>query len=291
MSSLALSENRLTVLYPEIRDPYRQIFMHMIEGIEEASSIPVIAHELARGETEQTVGELISQGSNAGVIALGKRSIDALGKQQSIPIIMGAAILKPDTSHYIGITLNPDPSQVFGLAVELQPNLKNIYVVYNPSLSDWTIQQAAKQAKALGLTLHTYPVDSMQDAAMAYRTIQESMNSDTDGLWLPIGAPSRDKSILQRILETAWAKNQMVFSSNLSDVKRGALFALYPNNFGMGKDLVRLLETASTSEIEKNHIAFSTSLNKAVNRRAAEHLGIRLTKNDLEAYEFVYPSK
>ena len=143
----------------------------------------------------------------------------------------------------------------------------------------------------MGLSLHSYPAGDMRQAATTYRDIQKQMDPNTEALWLPLGGPARDKSIIQNILETAWRKEQIVFSSNLSDVKRGVLFAMYPDNVGMGQQLAQLLDELKANPQQTAQTHFVKSLFTAINRRTAEHLEITLGNQELSNYDFVYPPR
>ena len=144
-------------------------------------------------------------------------------------------------------------------------------------------------AAAMGMEFIAYPTTDLREAATKYRDIQAQMNARTDALWLPFGGPARDKTIIQNILETAWTKDQIVFSSNLGDVKRGALFAMYPDNVGMGKELGKMLKHRIENSADPSQFEFTSALFKAVNRRTAEHLQLQVGYQQLNEYDFVYP--
>jgi putative ABC transport system substrate-binding protein len=69
-------------------------------------------------------------------------------------------------------------------------------------------------------------------------------------------------------------------------VAHGVLFALYPDNEAMGSDLAKLalaLANGAPLRFEPNR-----GLRRAINRRTAEHLNIRLEPGD---YDLVLPTR
>ena len=65
---------------------------------------------------------------------------------------------------------------------------------------------------------------------------------DDSALWLLQDRKIVDsKVVLPFILEKAWQKNIVVFSSALSHVKKGVLFSMYPDNQSHGEQLAKLV--------------------------------------------------
>ena len=100
-----------------------------------------------------------------------------------------------------------------------------------------------------------------------------------------------DRVILPMILEQAWEKQVVVFSSNPSHVNKGALFALYPDNEGMGRTLGALADNILAKKRPASPgLLPLRDLLTATNLRTAEHLGIQYTQAQREEFSLVFPS-
>ncbi|MGH1469610.1 MAG: ABC transporter substrate binding protein [Cellvibrionaceae bacterium] len=293
--SLLLSGNNyadnIGVIYPEIREPYLQIFLNIKEGVEKeiGQKDRVLEYVVSKGESPEKVQRWIKKKKISAVIALGSRGINSIAPPNSIPSVVGAAVLKPGSTSYSGITLNPAPDVLLSTLVKLKPSIKTFHVVYEPKVNEWVIEKAQAQLKKNNIELIPHAVDDLRSAAAEYKSIQNRMDNKTEAIWLPMGGPSREKSLMQSILATAWSKDQSIISSNLSDVKRGALFSMYPDNVAMGRELGKLLKERQENPDAENQVVFVRSLLQAINIRTAEHIGLRFGKEELRQFEFVYP--
>jgi putative ABC transport system substrate-binding protein len=273
-----------------VRDPYQKVFLNIAEGVEAEVGQKLKHWVVGQNTSPADTQNWLQKNRIETVVALGSNTADLLGSDNTLPYVVGAINAQaPDT--YSSISLNPAPNLLFAGVRELRPNITAVYVVFEPSRNGWEVEQAKILAEAMGIKLFSYPVEDLSEAATTYRDIQNQLQSNTGALWLPLGSPARDKSIMQNILETAWVKEQVVFSSNLADVKRGVLFAMYPDNVGMGRELAKLLKSIQANSQREPTTHFVSSLYKAVNRRTAEHLEIGLGNQELSRYEFVYPPR
>lgn len=281
----------IAVIYPEVREAYKKVFENITEGAESELGQKLLLLELASNTSTQKTGDWISENNVSAIIALSKKSLSQVDSDPKLPIVVGSIAYQPPSDGYSGISLNPAPERLFTGLKFFLPELHTVHVVFDPKRNRWEVEAATKLAKKIGITVQSYPAKDLRQAATAYRDIQKNMDPNTDALWLPLGSPARDKAILQNILETAWVKKQAVVSSNLADVKRGVLFAMYPDNIGMGKDLGKLLNKVINQTQKEPEIYFTTALFQAINRRTAEHLDMRLRQEDFNNFNFIYPPR
>ena len=110
-------------------------------------------------------------------------------------------------------------------------------------------------------------------------------------LWLLQDSKVVDsKVVLPFILEKAWQKHIVVFSSALSHVKKGVLFSMYPNNEAHGEQLASLLlQESRGSSNQRNTLSPTNGLQDAINSRTAEHLGLNLSRSKLREFDVVFP--
>jgi putative ABC transport system substrate-binding protein len=196
---------------------------------------------------------------------------------------------------YYGISLSPDPTLLLQRLRELAPRVTRVTLVYQKDRDYWMVERGIQPAQRMGFTLNAIPVEKLQEAAAKYREIFGSLNSETDALWLSQDSAVLDEqAVLPMILQEAWDRKLIVFSSNPSHVKRGILFAMYPDNERMGRSLgamairVRDRDAAWSASVPKGMLLLQ-DLAAAFNVRTAGHLGIRYTTDTLNEFDLVFP--
>ncbi|MEM7304369.1 MAG: ABC transporter substrate-binding protein, partial [Pseudomonadota bacterium] len=97
------------------------------------------------------------------------------------------------------------------------------------------------------------------------------------------------KVVLPFILEKTWQKNVVVFSGSAGHVKNGALFCMFPNNEEHGKQAASLLLKEARGYPVEKKIYPTEGLQKAINSRTAEHLGLDISKSELREFDLVFP--
>ncbi|WP_221251834.1 ABC transporter substrate binding protein [Desulfuromonas versatilis] len=220
------------------------------------------------------------------VIALGRQGLMAaqsLGDKR--PVIIGALPIAPGSVS--GISLSPEPAVLFRHLNELAPNVSRVHVVHTER-NQWLIKKAETAARAHGLTLSTYQVNDLRDAVHKYRKILQSIRGPAEAIWLPLdNVTADDDVILPIVLQAAWEKEFVVFSSKPPHAQRGALFSVLPNHFGMGQQLAKV----ALNGPHPAGVAPLENLDIAVNLRTAFHLGLRFTPRQQENFDLVFPSR
>jgi putative ABC transport system substrate-binding protein len=265
------------VLYPDIREPYRAVFLSIIAGIKGEMKGPVKTYEIKKNHDPTALLAELEDDHVELVIALGKRGLKAARKfPKHFDILIGAVLATPDTNGTVkaGITLTPDPDVMFRRLKALAPEVQHVVVIYNPERSDWLIDRAQKEAAPL------------------YRDVIDAADPSY-AVWLPQDRSTVDKStILPMILEAAWNKRFVVFSSSLAHVSKGALFSLYPDNTAMGRSLAMLATGSIQNRGEgKARIVPLRDLQTAVNLRTAKRLGLRINGAQARRFGLVFPSQ
>jgi ABC-type uncharacterized transport system substrate-binding protein len=283
------------VLYPALREPYNKVFDTIIEGVEQQIGQTVDRYALNKDYNATELGRRIKK-QNRVILALGVRGLKAAEKiNPDMPVVIGAVFPSASRSvkiNHSGIALVPDPELLFRQLKSIAPRIRTVSVVYNPHVNRSLIERAEQAAKSLGLTLEARPADDIRSAALIYKQILDSMNSRDNAIWLLQDATTVDSdTVLPLLLEEAWKRSLIVFSSNLVHAKRGALFSMYPNNLEMGRALGRLTEAAlRTSAISDPGITVLRALKVAVNVRTAKHLGINFSKRDEQSFDLIFPT-
>ena len=106
----------------------------------------------------------------------------------------------------------------------------------------------------------------------------------------PRDVPRVDEgTILPLVLKESWSRSVPIFSSSFLHVKKGALFALYPNNVELGRNLANSAMGALTGEARKRGVAPLREVHIAVNLRTASHIGLNIGYQQQRGFDFVFP--
>jgi putative ABC transport system substrate-binding protein len=289
---MAAYAGSVTVLYPDVKPAYRQLFAQIIEGIEsEAKKLnhtPVKPILLPKGVDRQEVAKEVFDNPPDMVISLGKRAYGiAQILEGRVPVVTGAVPISQNS--IVGVSLIVDPDVIFGHLTDLAPSVKNIFVVYSPR-SEWLINLAKKSAASRGYRLHAYSAGSVKSAAQLYQKLIHEIDPKTDAFWLPLDSiTSNDQVVLPMMLEAAWNKKFVVFSSKPFHAKRGVLFSPVPDQRKMGRRLMQMVSEMS-SEGSNLKVEPLRDVLLAVNVRTASHLNIKYNATQLSSFDFIFPA-
>ena len=294
LSVAAYAEPKVGIIVPELRAPFKVIFDTVGKGVDDGLNRRTSKLILKKGYDPQSINHWIQKEKINAVITLGgvgqKASVYV---PKNIPIVLGALLSSPSpTNKFPGIALTPNPKSLFKLLKRLDSKRKKIVVVYNPAKNQWLVDLAKRQAAANGVRLVAYEATDLKQAAIIYDKIFDGSDLDITAIWLLQDRKVVDsKVVLPFILEKAWQKKIVVFSSALSHVKKGVLFSMYPDNKSHGKQLAKLMLKVSTnSTLSLSNSLYPTEgLQDAINSRTAEHLGLSVSRSELREFDVVFP--
>ncbi|WP_427501210.1 ABC transporter substrate-binding protein [Methylomonas sp. MED-D] len=286
----------VAIVYPDVREPYRSVFLEIARGMEEELGKPV-GHYLLNDRDSTAADRLIGALKNDRidvVVTLGRAGL-AVAKPLSaaFPVVIGATMIRPDEvpQGLAGISLTPAPEAMFDHLKKLVPDIKKVTVIYDPRQTAWEIEHAERAAKERDLILTAQPTGNLRDSSDLFRQILLEIKDNSIALWLPReNAAMDEQSLLPEVLREAWEKNFVVFSSNLDHVRKGALFSLYPDNFGMGRSLASLALQQARPDGKFESVKLLRDLLVAVNLRTAEHLGLRFSSQTRREFAMVFPT-
>ena len=285
----------IAVLYPDIGEPYRSVFSKIIEGIEESTQAKVSSYAVGSSFNAQTIsGELKRQDIRV-VIALGRNGLKAASAlDKEFGVIASGVVSVPDNEVRTSaiLSLAPDPALLFSRLKALSPKTQRVFVVFEPRQNAWLIKLAKDAARSQGIELVTQEASDLKSALTIYQNIFAHADAKRDALWLPQDSATVDESlVLPLVLQESWNKGIPVFSSNVSHVKRGALFALYPNNVELGRNLASsALGMASGSPVARGVLPLRDVLT-AFNTRTASHLGLTPSKAQQQGFDLLFPEQ
>lgn len=285
----------VAVLYPEIREPYRSVFLNIVKGIEDAIKGTVKQYVLTEGDSLSALKNGLDSEHVQVVIALGTSGLAAAQQlPDKLRIVVGAVLMPPteNVRGVTGITLAPDPEILFDRLKLLAPGVQRVTVVYSQQHNEWLIERARKAARTRALELNALPASDIRASAIIYREVLNKLEHASEAIWLPQDDATVDESaILPLILKEAWDRNLIVISSNAAHVKKGALMALYPDNVGLGRSLATLaLNRTQIGGLKTSGMLPLRDLLVAVNVRTAEHLGLDLVRRGKQEFDLIFPA-
>lgn len=285
----------IAVLYPDIGEPYRSIFAKIIEGIEDKTRHKVVSYAVGSNFNVQDLSSELKRQDIRVVIALGRNGLKVAGQlDKDIGIIVGGVITASDSDARGGavLSLAPDPALLFARLKAVSPKTRRVFVVYDPRQNGWLVKLAREAAHDQGIELVAQEAGDLKSALVFYQNFFAGADVRRDALWLPQDSATVDDStVLPLVLQESWSKGVPVFSSNVSHVRRGALFALYPNNIELGRNLAAsALGVVSGGPMGRGILPLRDVLT-AFNTRTASHLGLNLSVAQQQGFDLLFPEQ
>lgn len=283
----------IAVIYPDLGEPYRSIFSEIIAGIKEQARAPVRSYPISSTMRAAELNEQLQRNGTRVVITLGRQGLKiASGLERNIAVVVGGVLSVPEeeSRHLTGISLTPDPALLFARLKLLLPGIKKVIVVYDSQHNEWLLTLAREAAKAQGLELLALEAQNQAAAALLYEAAFAAADNRRDAVWLPHDATTVEEgTILPLVLKEAWIHSVPVFSSSLLHVRKGVLFALYPDNREMGRTLARIAQTMRPGEPRPHGMLPLQAVLTAVNLRTASHLGMSISYQQQRSFDFIFP--
>lgn len=278
----------LAVLYPEVKAPYSQVFEQIIDGIASEHDERLLKIPLTKQFDKSAVLSSLEDSNVDMVITLGRRSYSLVSDlKERYPFVSGALPLAPNGIS--GVSLISDPKTLFNRLNALAPKVKRVFVVYTPR-NQWLIDLAKKVAKERKLQLVSVEVTNLAQAVEQYQQILPQAHSESDAIWLPLDKiTANDKVVLPLLLEGAWRKKLVLFSSKPSHARRGVLFSIYPDNQRSGARLAQMVQEIHRLN-NKPGVEPLKSLKVGVNLRTSAHLGLEYSRQLQRSFHAVFPA-
>lgn len=295
----ASGEGMLAVVYPDLGEPFRGVFEQIISGIESRSRLTVRSFAVGSSVDPVDLNAQLRRLGVRAVIALGREGLRAVSAiERDIPLVVGGVLAVPsvlttgdaDSRSVAGVSLTPDPNLLFARLKSLLPGVKRVTVVYNPQRNDWLIKLARDAARLHGLELVAHEASDLASAVRLYETAFASSDGRRDAVWLPQDTTTVDENtVLPLVLRESWNRGVPVFSSSFLHAKKGALFALYPDNVELGRTLASSAEAALAGGPRRRSVLPLRDVQIAVNLRTASHLGLNLGYQQQRNFDLTFP--
>ncbi|HEX6734350.1 MAG TPA: ABC transporter substrate binding protein [Azonexus sp.] len=285
----------IAVLYPDIGEPYRSVFSKIIEGIEENAETRITTYAVGSNFNAEAISGELKRRDIRVVIALGRNGLRAASAlDKDIGVVAGGVVSVPDGDERSGaiLSLAPDPALLFAKLKSLSPKSQRIHVVFDPRQNGWLIKLAREAARAQGFELLAQEAGDLKSGLAIYQSIFASADPRRDALWLPQDSATVDDSlVLPLVLQESWARSIPVFSSNVSHVKRGALFALYPDNVELGRNLAASAVGLASGNPAVRGVLPLRNVLTAFNTRTAGHLGLAPSPLQQRSFSLLFPEQ
>jgi len=247
----------LAVVYPELAEPFRQVFASIIEGIEERLGARVASFVVGSGAHPAQVAEDIRKREVQVLIGLGRggmRIAATLAGEMSVLVGCVVSVQESEARSFPVHTLAPDPALLLARLRRLRPGVRRVHL-------------------------------------RIYTQLLANADPARDALWLPQDPTTvDDNAVLPLVLREGWNRNIVVFSSHVAHVRRGALFSLYPDNRELGRSLAASAQRlAQSPKAPASGVVPLRQTLAAINIRTAAHLGIDAAAMQ-SGFDLVYPS-
>lgn len=288
-----LAQQPVAVVYPQVDGHFKAIFDEMLKGITAVIGEPVRSYALSPDYQLDALDAWLDQQEIEVVIALGGAGSRALSQLDGlVKVVFGGTDLSVSRNAGTGISLMPDPKLLFETLVSLVPEVETITVIYNMENNACLIKKAQQEALSRGLRLNAIPAESMKEAAGHYRRWLKQLDAKKDALWLPMDRVTVDQSRnFSNLLSQAWEREFVIFSSTSVHAKRGALFSLYADNEALGQSLARMAQRQLQQDATDEGVRALLEAKFALNRRTADHLGLRLLPRQIRAFDLLFPRR
>ena len=285
----AAPQRNVAVFYPEVSGGYAALFKSLVSGIYDYPGLAVRAFPVQKDTTQAELSTWLGERPAQAIIALGKRSYDAV-KQLDTPLpILTGAFLQPPKGN-AGVSLHIDAELAISKLKKMIPDIRRILMVHGNSGNWAPSEQIAETTVRHTLKFLELQGDSAQTVLKHYQTLFLTAKGKRDILWLPVDRTTPWKVILPDILEHSWRQRFAVFSHNPAHVQRGALLCFFPDNYKVGQQLAELTLGVLNGDNQRE-IQSSRHFKIAVNVRTARHLGISFSESQQEQFSLVFPAR
>ena len=277
---------QLAVVFPQVRQPFQKVYQTIAKGAAEGFAGPTSEIIL---DADKPATDLESRIADHMVVALGGRGITELQPMTlAHPLVVGAVSRR--IPHVYGMSMVPEESLIVTKLHVLAPEVRRVFVIVRSHDNIIDPKSAQLAFNQLGIQLHIHEAEDLRAAAGIYRKVIRSLGSG-DAVWIPSGDRFVGNALLSILLQASWKSEFVVFSSNPTHVKRGALFSVYPDNFQMGVRLGELARKIAEGEQQQAGMEPLQSVFVTLNERTSNHLGILLTDDMKQHIDLVLPAR
>ncbi len=250
---------------------------------ESAQGNPALASQIAQKFVGMSPEILVGLGTTA------TQSLISSNRTQKIPLIF-SSVTDPISSRIVKNLKEPgdsvtgasnyiDPQRQFETFKEILPNLKRLGVIYNPGEANSVVllDSMEKIAPNLGLTL----VNAAANGSVQVADATLSLIGKVDAIF--INNDNTALSAFDSIVKIATQHDIPVFVSDTDMLNKGALAALGPDQYDLGRQtgklILRVLEENNPGSIP---VLFPEKVELLINFKAAKALNLTIPQSVIE---------
>lgn len=272
-STAALGE--ILVIYPEAPSPYREVFEQIMTGLARTAGEPLRRRAITAATTPADLQSWQeTKPDPSAVVLLGQPALDLYARTRLEPrraVFAGGVFGWPDDRRWTGVSLVVDPALSVRTLKELKPDLRKIVVYHDARDRPWV----AEVEKAAGAGLRVEAV-AVKDAAEVARNLAETfrtLDPETTALWFGRDTLALDpEALYPYVLKQSWYRRIAVVADAIAYVRRGFLFAYYPNYTEVGAELGELVHQKPAGPNAGFRLTRAGQL--TLNTRTARNLGL-----------------
>lgn len=278
----------VAILYPQLEGGYSTVFENIMDGVEGHPGVNVRSLAMDDAMTDEQISVWLDETEADVLLALGQRCYTVARKFiDRVAVVHGAVVISPNG--HTGVSLAGNPEQFFERLSLLAPAVRRVFVVYSERNSGWLVNMAREVAPQFNYELIAYRAEDVREAAHLYQVALENAK-EGDAFWLPLDSIVPDRAVLPMVLKEAWDRRLVVFSNNPQHAKRGALFALYPDNIAHGEQIADLIIEQFKGD-GRPLVLPTNAMKLSVNKRTASHLQVDLDQGAKLLVDQIYPTR
>lgn len=283
------AQDEITVVYPIVREPFSNVYRDFISGIKKGYNGSVREYPINGSIPLSLVRPGSDEHRKKAIIALGNKSYTALSAMDvKLPVYAALTRATDGNALYGGVLLEAGAESYLSTLLEIVPQVRHVHVVYNPVRHKPLVNEAVDYLEKRSISLNHMPANDIRESARSFREIVKKAKKG-DAIWLMSDSELVDGSLLGLVLDAAWEKKLIVFSANPVFVKRGALFAIYPDNIGVGYRLGQMAQAPVDGVRVRKMLEPLRDINVAFNERTGNHIGVSLSPAAREKIELFLP--
>ncbi len=288
-------ETNFLVLYPQIREPYKEIFDEIILGVRDRVGSDFLSRSLPFNYDPVRLNKEIQPIEATAIITLGQRGLQGYRDIDSqSPLVIGgvrsfAPQLRTDSPSQVNVSFIVDPELTLTHLKRIAPRTKRVIALHSSDSSSLFLVRARYAVTKVDLELELHQSSTLAESARRYKEILATLNPEQDAIWLLQDSRTVDTNvILPLLLREAWQKKFVLISNTLAHTKRGTLISLFPDNRLLGRRLAEFAQALSAGKFVGPQFQFLKDVRAAVNVRTATHIDLDMSISKRKEFDLVF---
>ncbi len=273
---ITAARGEVLVVYPEAPSPYREVFEQLLIGLARTAGEPLKRKTITATTTAADFQTWKDDNNNPStMVLLGQHALDLNAKSRPdkrYSTVVGGVVAWPGQVRWPGVSLAIDPALYLQTLRELMPKLQTVVVYYDARDEPWIAE--VRKAAGANPRVEAIAVNNAGEVARKLERTFQTLDPKTTALWFGRDTIAYDtEALYPYILRQSWYRRIAVVADAITYVRRGFLFAYYPNYTDIGAELgelVREVKTAGTG----TSVRLTRAGQLTLNIRTAQNLSL-----------------